>query len=188
MQKKSQRRTQDSSSATNQNSLPVFACAQLPAPSAGPSPAILECSWQTNKPLWLSFAKEGCYRRGLSGKGIQQWLRIPMQQWQNPWFSPAFTGASLANKKLLSQSRLCCFKQTRMAVCVRNWEGKGRLFWCVCKGERWCGMAAKTDGRLLSCAQFRAGKQHSRPLTEHVLWECQSAGMHSASGQIPVHI
>lgn len=34
---------------------------------------------------------------------------------------------------------------------------------------------------------FRAGRWHSRPLTEHVLWECLSAGMHSALGQIPTH-
>ena len=32
------------------------------------------------------------------------------------------------------------------------------------------------------------GRRHSRPLTEHVLWECLSAGIRSAPGQIPLHI
>lgn len=129
MQQKSQRKTQASTTATNQNSLPVFACARLPALSAGPSPAVLECSWQTNKSLRLSLAKDGRYRKARSGKGIQQWLWIPMQQWQNPWFSPAFTGARLANGKLLRQSGLCFFKQTRTAVHVCATEkGKAGCF------------------------------------------------------------
>lgn len=62
----------------------------------------------------------------------------------------AFTWASLAHGKihvvLTQQER----QGVRVFVCVCATEKeKGRLFWRVWRGEHWCGMAAKTDGRLL---------------------------------------
>lgn len=100
--------------------------------------------------------------------------------------SPAFTWANLAPSKCT----LCCFKQTRRTVCAmeKKEKGGGGVLACL------KGWALMRNGRKhrrqapLSYARFRAGRQHSRPLTEHVLWECPSAGMHSASGQIPKHI
>lgn len=45
-----------------------------------------------------------------------------------------------------------------------------------------------TQQAPLLCLVVEQEGWHSRPLTEHVFWECLSAGMHAASGQIPQHI
>lgn len=55
------------------------------------------------------------------------------------------------------------------------WEGLG-FGWGY---ENWWGMAAK----MYSTSGLLSRERHSRPLTEHILWECLPAGMHSAPGR-----
>lgn len=144
-------------------------------------PTVLECSRQTNKPLWLSHrTPEGYYKRSSSGKGIWRQPRIRMGEVAKPSISPELASRTQQGSAALN-------RPGERFLCVPWRRDRGRLFWRVRRGERWCGMATMTDCRLLSCARFRAGRRHSRHPTEHVLWKCLSAGMHSALGQITKH-
>lgn len=164
----------------NQNSLPVFTCVRLPAPSAGPSPAVSECNWHTNKSLWLvlSITDEDCQVKAFIGGG-----QNPMWQQQRV---PAFTSASLAHtKKHQPTGPSSASKNGEASVSHR--EGSGRLFWY---DWGWAVMRnGSRDRRQATLLCSEREDSTARPLTEHVLYgsvsllECTWL-----QAQIPRHI